>query len=200
MKIKNKLSFYGIIILIVLNIAFYFIASFFLDRIKPENKVDEEVPSISQVDKDYQKEKDIVLKSYNKVRLIYDVVNSQFKVSSDEPIIINDKVYKKITNFNDITNGLFTENGINKYISDFSTYFVNVNDDYYLASNLTNYQTYYFRGDNTSIYVVDSMEEEIKAIIYEKWTSNNKTTLAAIKLLKVEENWLIDNISILNHN
>ena len=81
-------------------------------------EVEEDIPSISENDNSYTKEKEIVLKSYNKVRLIYDVVNSQFKVSSDEQVIMNDKVYKRITNFDDITNGVFTLNGINKYINE----------------------------------------------------------------------------------
>ena len=199
MKIKNKISFYGIIILILFFISFYFVTTFFLDRIKPSKEVEENIPSINKNDNNYSKEKDIVLNSYNKVRLIYDVVNSQFRVSSDDTMTINDIVYKRISNFDEVTKGLFTLNGVNKYINDFGNYFVNLNGVYYLASNLTNYQTYYFRGDNTSIYVVDVSEDEIKAIIYEKWTSNNKSTLAAIKLVK-ENDWLIDNISILSHS
>ena len=199
MKIKNKISFYGIIILILFFISFYFVTTFFLDRIKPSKEVEENIPSINENDNNYSKEKDIVLNSYNKVRLIYDVVNSQFRVSSDDTMTINDIVYKRISNFDEVTKGLFTLNGVNKYINDFGNYFVNLNGVYYLASNLTNYQTYYFRGDNTNIYVVDVSEDEIKAIIYEKWTSNNKSTLAAIKLVK-ENDWLIDNISILSHS
>ena len=94
-------------------------------------------------------------------------------------------------------NGLFTVNGFNKYISDFKSYFAYTNDKYYLAGNLVSYQTYYFRGDDTNIYVLEANENSIDAIIYEKWTSNNKNTLATIKLVK-EERWLIDNISILS--
>ena len=64
---------------------------------------------------------------------------------------------------------------------------------------MVNYQTYYFRGDNTNIYVLDANENEINAIIYERWTSNNKNTLATIKIVK-EDRWLIDNISILSND
>ena len=199
MKIKNKLNFYGIVILILFFISFYFLATFFLDRIKPDKEVDEELPPITEVDKNYTKEKDIVLNSYQKVRLIYDVVNSQFKVSSDDTIVMNEIIYKRITNFDEVTKDLFTINGINKYINDFGNYFAISNEVYYLASNLSNYQTYYFRGDNTNIYVMDAGLDYINAIIYEKWTSNNKSTLAVIKLIK-EDKWLIDNISILNHS
>lgn len=198
MKIKNKLNFYGIVCLIFFFVSFYFIASFFLDRIKPDKEVNEELPPITSVDKNYTKEKDIVLNSYNKVRQIYDVINSQFNMSSDDIITMNEIIYKRITNFDEVMNGVFTINGINKYISDMGNYFAKSNDVYYIASNLANYQTYYFRGDNTNIYVIDANQEEIDAIIYEKWTSNNKSTLALIKLVK-EDNWLIENISIFNH-
>ena len=96
-----------------------------------------------------------------------------------------------------LIDGLFTQNGLNKYIKDLGSYFAITNDTYYLAGNLVSYQTYYFRGDNTKIYVLDANDTEINAIIYEKWTSNNKNTLATIKVVKEENEWLIDNISIL---
>lgn len=199
MKIKNKMSFYGIVILIVLFISFYFVATFFLDRIKPDKEIEGELPTINEVDKNYNNEKDIVLQLYQKAKLLYDVVNSQFKVSQNETIILKDITYKKITNFDVVMDDLFTLDGINKYISDLGDYFAYSDESYYLASNLTNYQTYYFRGDNTNIYVLDATENEINAIIYEKWTSNNKSTLATIKLIK-DSKWLIDNITILNNN
>ena len=71
------------------------------------------------------------------------------------------------------------------------------NEKYYLAGNLVSYQTYYFRGDTTNIYVLEATDDTIEAIIYEKWTSNDKNTLATIKIVKVDNTWLIDNISIL---
>lgn len=199
MKIKNKLSFYGILILILFFISFYFITTFVLDRITPDKEVDEDLPPIVEVDKNHDAEKDIVLNLYQKVRLIYDVVNSQFRMSSDDIITIKDITYKKITNFDEVTKKVFTSNGINKYITDFGSYFAHTDGVYYLASNLTNYQTYYFRGDNTSIYILDASDSVINAIIYEKWTSNNKSTLATIRLVK-DSGWLIDNISILNND
>lgn len=199
MKIKNKLSFYGIIVLILLFISFYFLATFFLDRIKLDNEVDEDLPPITSADENYTKERDIVLNIYQRARLIYDVVNSQFRVSSDDIITIKDITYKKIVNFDEVTKNVFTTNGIDKYINDFGSYFVRTDNGYYLASNLSNYQTYYFRGDDTSIYVLDADDSVINAIIYEKWTSNNKTTLATIKLV-YENSWLIDSISILSNN
>ena len=193
------MSFYGIIILICMFLSFYFIATFFLDRIKPDKEIEGNIPAINETDKNYNNEKDIVLQLYNKAKLLYDVVNSQFKVSQDDTIIIKDITYKKITNFDSVMSGLFTLNGVSKYINDLGNYFAYSNDSYYLAGNLINYQTYYFRGDNTNIYVLNSSEDEINAIIYEKWTSNNKNTLATIRLVK-EDNWLIDDITILNHS
>lgn len=194
---KKRLDLMGIMILIVLFISFYFITTLFLDNIKHDETIKEEESAIQKVDPNYDDEKDIVSRLYQDVRILYDVVNSKFKVSQEDVIIINDITYKKITNFDDIVNNLFTENGINKYIKDLGSYFAITNDTYYLAGNLVSYQTYYFRGDNTNIYVLDSTDTEINAIIYEKWNSNNKNTLATIKIINDNGKWLIDNISIL---
>ena len=161
-------------------ISFYFIASIFLNNMKHDEEIKEEIPAISDKNNNYEEEKEIVTQLYQNVRMLYDVVNSKFKVDQDDVIIINDITYKKITNFDEVVGNLFTDNGLSK-----------------LAGNLVNYQTYYFRGDNTNIYVLDANDTEINAIIYERWTSNNKNTLAKIKVLK-EERWLIDNISILS--
>ena len=111
--------------------------------------------------------------------------------------MINNIPYKKITNFDMVMNNLFTNNGINKYISDLGNYFAYTDSGYYLAGNLVTYQTYYFRGDKTTISIISSNEYEINAIIYEKWTSNNKNTLATIKVVKENNKWLVDNINII---
>ena len=194
---KNKISFYGILILICIFISFYFVASFFLKNMKHDEEITNDMPAVSDKDNSYVDEKEIVTQLYQNVKMLYDVVNSKFKVSQDDFIIINDITYKKITNFDEVVNNLFTSNGLSKYISDLGSYFAYTDEKYYLAGNLVNYQTYYFRGDNTNIYVLDANEEEINAIIYERWTSNNKNTLATIKVVK-EDRWLIDNISILS--
>ena len=39
---------------------------------------------------------------------------------------------------------------------------------------------------------------EINAIIYEKWTTGNKNTLATIKVVMKEGKWLVDDISLLS--
>ena len=194
---KNRLNFYGIIILIGLFIGFYFISSLFLENMKHDEEIDEENSAITENDKNYTDEINIVSNLYNNVRVLYDVVNSKYKVDQEDIIIINDITYKRITNFDEVTGNIFTENGLNKYISDLGSYFATTSDKYYIAGNLVSYQTYYFRGDNTNIYILDSSEEAINAIIYEKWTSNNKNTLATIKIINDNNNWLIDNISIL---
>lgn len=194
---KNKLTFYGMIILIGLFVSFYFITSLVLDNLKRDEEIVDDIPAVDKIDKDYNNEKNIVTNLYNDVRMLYDVVNSKFKVSQDDTIIINNITYKKITNFDEITNHLFTDNGLLKYIDDLGSYFAYTNDEYYLAGNLVSYQTYYFRGDNTNIYVQNVTEDTIDAIIYEKWTSNNKNTLATIRVVNENNEWLIDNISIL---
>lgn len=194
---KNKLSTYGILILIILFVGFYVITTIILDNIKPNEEIDNNNPAIGEIDVNYTNEKEIVNGLYQNVRMLYDVVNSKFKVSQEDVIIIDEITYKKIVNFDEVTNGLFTQNGLNKYISDLGSYFAYTDDKYYLAGNLVSYQTYYFRGDTTNIFVLDANDNEINAIINEKWTSNNRNTLATIKVVRENNIWLIDNISIL---
>jgi len=197
MYVKNKISFYGIIILICVFISFYFIATFFLDKMKHDEEIPSDIPAVSDKDTNYVDEKEVITQLYQDVKMLYDVVNSKFKVSQEDVIIINDITYKRITNFDEVVGNLFTSNGVSKYISDLGSYFAYTDDKYYLAGNLVNYQTYYFRGDDTNIYVLNANENEINAIIYERWTNNNKNTLATVKIVK-EDRWLIDNISILS--
>ena len=197
MCMKNRMDIKGIIILIVIFISFYFISTIVLDKYKHDEEISDNTPAIKEEDLSYTNEKDIVLKLYQDVRMLYDVVNVKYKVSQEDVIIIDNITYKKITNFDEVVSGLFTNNGISKYISDLGEYFAYTNDAYYLAGNLVSYQTYYFRGDSTKIYVTDVYDNEINAIIYEKWTSGNKNTLATIKIVKENDRWLIDNISIL---
>jgi len=194
---KNKLSTYGIIVLVILFGGFYIITTIILDNIKPNEEINNDNPAIEEIDLNYTKEKNIVNGLYQNVRMLYDVVNSKFKVSQEDVIIINDITYKRITNFDEVVNNLFTENGLKKYISDLGSYFAYMGEKYYLAGNLVSYQTYYFRGDTTNIFVLDASDNTIDAIIYEKWTSNSKNTLATIRVVNENGTWLIDNISIL---
>lgn len=195
---KNKMSYIGMVILICLFIGFYFVTKIILDNVKGDNKIENEDMAISEIDINYTKEKAIVDGLYQNVRMLYDVVNSKFKVDQEDVIVINDIIYKRITNFDEITGKLFTNNGINKYMSDLGSYFARTSDKYYLAGNLVSYQTYYFRGDNTNIYVLNATDNMIDAIIYERWTSSNRNTLATVNVVKENNSWLIDNISILS--
>lgn len=195
MKNLNKM---GMVILIVLFILFYFITSFFLEKRNiSKNTVDNTEQSVI-VDDSHDKEKAIVNNLYKDVRILYDVVNNKFRVDQDDTVTIGDIVYKKIVNFDEVMNPIFTDNGVKKYVSDLGNYFVYLNGNYYLAGNLVSYQTFYFRGDNTNIYITDVSENEINAIIYEKWTSNNRNTLALIKVVLENDKWLIDKIDILS--
>lgn len=195
MKNLNKM---GMVILIVLFILFYFITSFFLEKRNiSKNTVDNTEQSVI-VDDSHDKEKAIVNNLYKDVRILYDVVNNKFRVDQDDTVTIGDIVYKKIVNFDEVMNPIFTDNGVKKYVSDLGNYFVYLNGNYYLAGNLVSYQTFYFRGDNTNIYITNVSENEINAIIYEKWTSNNRNTLALIKVVLENDKWLIDKIDILS--
>lgn len=194
---KKRMDWLGVLVLIVLFVAFYFITSIVLDNIKNDKELDDENVAIEEVDPNYTDEIKIVDGLYQSVRMLYDVVNSKFKVSQEDVIIMNDITYKKIINFDEVTGSLFTSNGLNKYISDLGSYFAYTDETYYLAGNLVSYQTYYFRGDTTNIYILEATDEVINAIIYEKWTSNDKNTLATVRVVKENDSWLIDNISIL---
>ena len=187
----------GIIILLVIFILFYFITTFLLDRRNLNKNVTPNTEIVTQEEVYYDKEKNIVNNLYQNVKILYDVINNKFKVDQDDTITIGDIVYKKITNFDEVTDNIFTMNGIDKYVKDLGSYFAHTEGGYYLAGNLVSYQTYYFRGDSSNIYIIDANSKEINGIIYERWTSNNKNTLALIKVVYEDDKWLIDNIDIL---
>ena len=113
-----------------------------LDKFKHNEEIKEDNPAIEEVDPSYNDEIRIVDRLYQNVRMLYDVVNSKFKVSQEDVIIINDITYKKIINFSEVFNGLFTENGLSKYMSDLGSYFAYTDDENNLAGNLVSYQTY----------------------------------------------------------
>ena len=195
---ERNINRIGILALVVIFVLFYFVTTLLLDKrnlntSKIDNTKVEETSSLN-----YEDEKAIINNLYKDAKILYDVVNNKFTVSSEDIFETDGIIYKKITNFSDVMNSLFTEEGSKKYVSDLGKYFAHTDDSYYLAGNLVDYQTYYFRGDNTNIYVTSGNESEINGIIYERWTSNNKNTLATIKVVNNEGKWLIDDISILS--
>jgi len=197
----NRMHRNGIIILVVFFGLFYFLATYFLNFKITDNQVKLD-PSINETVKEELTNSEyiyIINNLYSDLRILYDVVNNKFKVSQEDTLTIGEITYKKITNFDDVMNNIFTENGINKYLSDLDSYFAVTDNGVYIAGNLVSYQTYYFRGDDTNIYIIDTTDEKIEAIIYEKWTSNNTNTLATIDLVKVDNNWRVDNVTILTN-
>jgi hypothetical protein len=193
----NNMNKKGVIILIGIFLIFYLITTFFLDRRNlNKNTPEKEEPIVNQ-DNNYDKEKNIVRNLYDDIKILYDVVNNKFIVSQEDTITIGDIIYKKIINYDEVMNGVFTDNGEKKYLSDLNNYFAITDSGYYLAGNLVNYQTYYFRGDETNIYITNANEKEINGIIYERWTTNNKNTLATIKVINKDGEWLVDDITIL---
>ena len=193
---KKNLNRIGMLILVFIFVLFYLVASFFL---KKQNINKEPITPSEQVveDNNHINEKNIVTNLYNNAKILYDVVNNKYVVDQNDQIIIGNIIYKKITNFDEVTNNIFTNNGIKKYIDTLGNYFAYTEDGYYLAGNLVSYQTYYFRGDETNIYITHVKEKEIEAIIYERWTASNKNTLATIKVVNNDNKWLIDDIDIL---
>lgn len=183
------------LVLVVLFLLFYFVANYFLAKGIDKDK--QEIDNSQVVSETYENEKKIVENLYSKVKILYDVVNNKFKVSQDDVIILGDITYKKITNFKEVMVN-FTSEGVDKYIQDMGSFFAYANGEYYLAGNLVTYQTYYFRGDNTNIYILDANDDKIEGIIYEKWKSNNRNTLATIEVVKDGNDWLINRIDILS--
>lgn len=196
---NNNMNRTGILILVVIFLVFYVIATFFLERKVPSNQVEVLPPSTENLNNEMTNTEyvHIINSLYSDLRILYDVVNNKFKVSQEDTLTVGEVTYKKIINFDDIMNKIFTEKGINKYLQDLDNYFAITDNGVYLAGNFITYQTYYFRGDNTNIYVIDHTENTVKAIIYEKWTSNDTNTLATIDLVKVNNNWLVDDVTIL---
>ena len=188
----------GLTILIGIFLLFYLITTFFLDRRNLSKNVPVKDDIIVNNDSSYEDEKTIVNNLYNNIRMLYDVVNNKFTVSQEDTITIGDIIYKRITNFDDIMNSSFTSDGIRKYITDLNNYFAYTGGNYYLAGNLVSYQTYYFRGDETNIYILDSNDKEINGIIYEKWRAGNRNTLATVRVVNEEGKWLVDDITILS--
>lgn len=196
---KKDLNRIGVTVLIIIFILFYLVTIFFLDK----RNISKEVPQVDDTtikdDNIKINEKEIINNLYKEVKVLYDVVNNKFTVDQLDTIVIGNITYKKITNFDKIMNNLFTENGQRKYIETLGNFFAYTDSGFYLAGNLVSYQTYYFRGDNTNIYVLDSNNSEIFGIIYEKWSNTNRNTLATIKVTKENDKWLIDNIEILSN-
>ena len=194
---KKNMNAIGILILLGIFLIFYLVTTYFLDRRKLTKEVPPKEETNITEELTNEEEKNIVKELYDDARMLYDVVNNKFVVNQDDIIVIGENVYKKITNFDDVTKNIFTTKGVNDYISNLSNYFAYTDNGYYLIGNLVNYQTYYFRGDETNIYIIDAKEKEIDAIIYERWTSNNKNTLATIKVINEGGKWLVDDIDIL---
>lgn len=200
MKNKNtNMTHIGMVILVVIFIIFYMVTTFFLERKVSSNQVEVNPPLTDDMSGELTNTEYVYIVNnlYNDLRILYDVVNNKFKVSQEDMLVVGEITYKKITNFDDVMKRIFTENGIKKYLKDLDKYFAITDNGVYLAGNLVSYQTYYFRGDDTNIYIIDKDEDKFRAIIYEKWTSNETNTLATIDLVKENNTWLVDNVMIL---
>ena len=140
---KKDISRISIIVLIIVFALFYIVTTFLLDKRNLNKNINPESEPVKEETIDNEKEKGIVNNLYQNVRILYDVVNNKFKVDQNDNITMGEIIYKKITNFDEITNNIFTDNGVNKYIKDLGNYFAYTDNGYYLAGNLVSYQTYY---------------------------------------------------------
>jgi len=195
----KKMTRIGIVILVLIFGLFYGVTTFLLDKKVSTNQVEVNLPDTDIPDDKLSNAEyiDIIKSFYNDIKILYDVVNNKFKVDQNDTLTVGEITYKRINNFDEVMNNIFTENGVKEYLKDLNSFFAITDNGVYLAGNLVTYQTYYFRGDDTNIYITDSSNNEIKAIIYEKWTSNNTNTLATIKLIKVSDAWRVDDVTIL---
>ena len=134
MKKKNvNMTQIGMIILIIIFIIFYMVATFFLDRKVPSNQVEINPPLNDNLNNELSNTEYVYIVNnlYNDVRILYDVVNNKFKVSQDDTLVVGEITYKKITNFNEVMRKLFTDNGIKKYLKDLDKYFAVTDDGVY---------------------------------------------------------------------
>lgn len=198
MKNKN-MNQIGMIILLGIFLIFYMVATFFLDRKVPNNQVEVNPPLTDNVTGELTNTEYLYIANnlYSDFRILYDVVNNKFKVDQEDKLEVGEITYKKIINFDDVMNKIFTENGLKKFLKDLDKYFAITDNGVYLAGNLVTYQTYYFRGDDTNIYIIEKTDNYFKAIVYEKWTSNGTNTLATVDFVKEGNSWLVDNVVIL---
>ncbi len=194
---KKNLNMIGILVVLGIFLIFYLIATISLNKRNLSKNITKEEEPVKEEENNYDKEKTIVNNLYQNIKILYDVVNNKFKVDTEDTIIIGDITYKRITNFDEVMNNTFTSEGTKKYIDDLGNYFAHNDENIYIAGNLVSYQTYYFRGDETNIYITGATDKEIDAIIYERWTSNNKNTLATVKVVMEENKWLVDRVDIL---
>ena len=95
MKKDVNINLIGIIVLVLVFGAFYFLTTFLLDKRVETNRI--HIPNDENYStKTESNEENIISSLYSNVKILYDVVNNKFKVDQDDIQVIGDITYKKI--------------------------------------------------------------------------------------------------------
>ncbi|MDD4547210.1 MAG: hypothetical protein PHI05_00450 [Bacilli bacterium] len=151
---------------------------------------------VKLLSKDARQEREakrLVTESYEKLLVIHSL-GDVFKV--DNNIVEMDELqYKRITNYEEVINEMFTENGKNVVNENLRDYVLKIADVYYLKLDELNNETEYKNSKYIKVEVIDNrIEYNVNTkinFIDQKGTLENK-----IVLVKENNKWLIDDYKI----
>lgn len=121
-----------------------------------------------------------------------------FKID-DEQIRIDELLYKKILNYEEVINNTFTENGKQIINENLRKYVLTIGDNYYLKLDELNFETEYKKHRFEKVEVLnEKLNFKIKSqinFIDQKGTLDNQITL-----IKEKDKWLIDTYELGKYN
>lgn len=151
---------------------------------------------VNLMSKDARQEREakrLVVENYEKLLVIHSL-GDVFKIDN-EVVEMNGLQYKKITNYEELINGMFTENGKNVVNENLRDYILRIADVYYLKLDELNNETEYKNSKYIKVDVKDNrIEYNVNTkinFIDQKGTLENK-----IVLVKENNKWLIDDYKI----
>ena len=151
---------------------------------------------VNLMSKDARQEREakrLVVENYEKLLVIHSL-GDVFKVDNNI-VEMNGLQYKKITNYEEVINGMFTENGKNVVNENLRDYILRIADVYYLKLDELNNETKYKNSKYVKVDVKDNrIEYNVNTkinFIDQKGTLENR-----IVLVKENNKWLIDDYKI----
>lgn len=151
---------------------------------------------VNLMSKDARQEREakrLVVENYEKLLVIHSL-GDVFKVDNNI-VEMNGLQYKKITNYEEVINGMFTENGKNVVNENLRNYILRIADVYYLKLDELNNETKYKNSKYVKVDVKDNrIEYNVNTkinFIDQKGTLENR-----IVLVKENNKWLIDDYKI----
>lgn len=142
----------------------------------------------------YQKTDKEIAQKYNLLSNLYEYNFEEVFEISDQIIRINNIKYQEINNYNKIINENFTELGETKLIKDLDDSILKDNDKVYLKlksnKNKEFVENKYYRVEVFNDKVLYNIKTKLKINSQNKITENN------LSLIKIENNWLIDEYNI----